>query len=48
MKVFLNFQRAAAIYNKNLRALSENDILKLAKEIRVTENLDDQFLLDYR
>ena len=46
-KVFLNFSSAAAIYNKNLRALLENDLLKLTWEIRATENLDDQSLLDY-
>jgi uracil-DNA glycosylase len=45
-KYFLTFHPAAAIYNKNLRALLENDILKLAKKIRVTENLN-QSLLDY-
>ena len=46
-KYFLTFHPEAAIYNKNLRALLENNILKLAKKIRVTENLDEQSLLDY-
>jgi DNA polymerase len=46
-KYFLTFHPGFAIYNKNLRALLENDLLKLAWEIRATENLDDQSLLDY-
>jgi uracil-DNA glycosylase len=46
-KYFLTVHPAAAIYNKNLRATLENDLLKLSKEIKRIENPDNQSLLDY-
>lgn len=45
---FLTIHPAAAIYKKNLRSVLEDDLLKLAREIKKIEVIDNRSLLDYR
>lgn len=46
LKYFLTIHPAAAIYNKDLRLVLNNDLLKLSKEIKKIDN--SRTLLDYR
>jgi DNA polymerase len=46
-KYFLTIHPAAAIYNKNLRSLLNNDLFKLSKEIKKIEYSNKISLLDY-
>ena len=46
-KYFLTIHPAAAIYNKELRSVLNNDLLKLSKEIKKIE-YNSRTLLDYR
>jgi uracil-DNA glycosylase family 4 len=47
LKYFLTIHPAAAIYNKELRSVLNNDLLKLSKEIKKIE-YNSRTLLDYR
>jgi uracil-DNA glycosylase len=47
LKYFLTIHPAAAIYNKELRSVLNNDLLKLSKEIKKVE-YNSRTLLDYR
>jgi uracil-DNA glycosylase len=47
LKYFLTIHPAAAIYNKDLRSVLNNDLLKLSKEIKKIE-YNSRTLLDYR
>jgi uracil-DNA glycosylase len=47
LKYFLTIHPAAAIYNKDLRSVLNNDLLKLSKEIKKVE-YNSRTLLDYR
>jgi DNA polymerase len=46
-KYFLTIHPAAAIYNKNLRSVLEDDLFKLAKEIKKTSDNSKPSLLEY-
>jgi DNA polymerase len=46
-KYFLTIHPAAAIYNKNLRSVLENDLFKLAEEIKKTADNGKLSLLEY-
>jgi DNA polymerase len=46
-KYFLTIHPAAAIYNKNLRSVLEDDLFKLAKEIKKTSYNGKPSLLEY-
>jgi uracil-DNA glycosylase len=46
-KYFLTIHPAAAIYNKNLRSVLEDDLFKLAKEIKKTSDNGKPSLLEY-
>lgn len=46
-KYFITIHPAAAIYNRNLLHVLEDDLSSLSKEIKKMENLDRNSLLDY-
>lgn len=46
-KYFLTVHPAAAIYDKNLRSVLENDLSKLFQEIKKMEHPDTNSILDY-
>jgi uracil-DNA glycosylase family 4 len=47
IKYFLTIHPAAAIYNKNLRSILNNDLFKLSKEIKKMRYNNKTSLLDY-
>ena len=46
-KYLITIHPAAAIYNKNLRQVLEDDLSSLSQEIKKMENLDRNTILDY-